>query len=215
LTRMFPGSQAVGEESIAEEPSLLERLSDGVVWLIDPIDGTASFVRGASRFSTLVALCIAGATVASWVHVPLARLMMTARKGQGTYLNGRQLRVAHTMPSGRLCVTVTDPQYQTPADHIQIARLRAADIIAAPCDGVGLAYIALAAGESSAAVFGWDSPWDHAAGLLAHAEAGGVQATAAGDAFRLTGGNQLPLAVAADQPLLQYIHTVIHGEPQA
>src|SRR5687768_3745093 len=56
LSKLLPGSRVVGEEACAAEPHLLERLDDGDVWLVDPLDGTANFVAGRPVFASMVAL---------------------------------------------------------------------------------------------------------------------------------------------------------------
>jgi fructose-1,6-bisphosphatase/inositol monophosphatase family enzyme len=55
----------------------------------------------------------------------------------------------------------------------------------------------------------WENPWDHAAGLLLHAEAGGVALTAAGEPFQLAGGNALPLVVAPDAATATSVHAAM------
>ena len=48
--QVIPGANVLGEESVAEDPSRLAWLSaEAPVWIIDPIDGTANFVRGHAR----------------------------------------------------------------------------------------------------------------------------------------------------------------------
>src|SRR5689334_12949265 len=55
LTALLPGSVVVGEEAVSADASVLQRLGgDAPVWVIDPIDGTAAFVRGEDGFATLV-----------------------------------------------------------------------------------------------------------------------------------------------------------------
>jgi fructose-1,6-bisphosphatase/inositol monophosphatase family enzyme len=209
LTAMFPGTTALGEESTAECPHLISRLGSGTVWLIDPIDGTASFAAGRPRFCTLVALCDADRILASWTLAPVTGIMLTARTGNGASINGRHVGVP-TARDGPVQVAVTNPAYRTRADREQIARLQAARLATIPCDSVGLEYIELcSAGRTQAGVFGWENPWDHAAGLLAHAEAGGAHSTASGDIFRLTGGNQLPLIIAPDRWMLDRLRAII------
>jgi fructose-1,6-bisphosphatase/inositol monophosphatase family enzyme len=65
-------------------------------------------------------------------------------------------------------------------------------------DGAGLEYVTLASGKRTCALMVWENVWDHAAGLLLHAEAGGVALTSDGAPFRLAGGNALPFVVAPD-----------------
>jgi fructose-1,6-bisphosphatase/inositol monophosphatase family enzyme len=64
----------------------------------------------------------------------------------------------------------------------------------------GLEYVELAAGRRQAMLVTWELPWDHAAGLLLHAEAGGVSLSGEGP-FRLAGGNELPFVVAPNLDL--------------
>jgi hypothetical protein len=46
----------------------------------------------------------------------------------------------------------------------------------------------------------WEYPWDHAAGLLLHAEAGGTVIGMDGEPFAIAGGNALPAIAAPDLP---------------
>jgi fructose-1,6-bisphosphatase/inositol monophosphatase family enzyme len=201
LTGFIGGSVVVGEEHVAANPDMLTALAGNrPVWLIDPIDGTANFVRGRPRFSTLVALQLGEDTIAAWLYAPVAHLMMTALTGAGTWLNGVPTKVAAAgARPERAEVIVTDQAYQTPQDRSDIAQLRRAGITTECCDGVGLTYIDLACGRRHTAMFGWENPWDHTAGLLAHTEAGGVHFTAKGTPFRPAGDNALPIIIASDR----------------
>ena len=80
-------------------------------------------------------------------------------------------------------------------------------------DTSGLEYIELAAGRRSAMVLTWEFPWDHAAGLLLHAEAGGVAMARDGRGFALAGGNALPFVAAPDEECARALHaTFAEGE---
>jgi fructose-1,6-bisphosphatase/inositol monophosphatase family enzyme len=59
----------------------------------------------------------------------------------------------------------------------------------------------------------WENPWDHAAGLLLHAEAGGVAQTATGEQFGIAGGNALPLVVAPDAVTATQVHAAMLAPP--
>ncbi|HEX2051404.1 MAG TPA: inositol monophosphatase family protein [Actinomycetota bacterium] len=199
LTRVLPGSVVVGEERIAAEPDVLRALgNDAPVWLIDPIDGTASFVAGGRRFSTIIALCAGGSTVAGWIHAPLMGHTLWALAGRGVYLDGVRLPRGSRRPAERVTVTLADASRRTEADACIAERLHQVGVTTAGCDGVGCEYVELATTGGRAALFSWDKPWDHAAGLLAVAESGGVTMTASGESFRPAGGNALPIVVAPD-----------------
>lgn len=66
------------------------------VWLIDPIDGTKSFVRRYPLFSTQIALMHRGELVLGLSNAPLFGQRAWAERGQGAFLNGRRIRVAAT-----------------------------------------------------------------------------------------------------------------------
>lgn len=90
LGKAFPGHGFYGEE--------LGRSSADAeyVWLIDPIDGTKSFVRGYPMFSTQIALMHRGELVLGVSNAPCygAGEMAWAEKGQGAFLNGESIRVS-------------------------------------------------------------------------------------------------------------------------
>ena len=52
----MPGSTVVGEEAVAADAALLDRLlGEQHVWIIDPIDGTTNFIEGRNEFAVMVA----------------------------------------------------------------------------------------------------------------------------------------------------------------
>jgi fructose-1,6-bisphosphatase/inositol monophosphatase family enzyme len=209
LPGILPGSTVVGEEAVSAEPRLLERLDgDAPVWIIDPLDGTSNFVRGEERFATIVALACQRRTLAAWIHAPAIGLTAMARAGGGATLNGRPIRVATPRPLSDLEIVVTHPAYQTPEDQRLIRRV-GRSLTTRPCTGVGLTYIELASGQESAAVFTWDNPWDHAAGLLLHAEAGGFSAMRNGEPFSLVGDHELPLVIASDRSAVEALRRIL------
>ncbi|MEX0913632.1 MAG: inositol monophosphatase family protein, partial [Demequina sp.] len=61
----------VGEEATAADPSLPDRLADQpAAWVVDPVDGTANFVKGSPTYAVMVALVEHGESVAGWILHP-------------------------------------------------------------------------------------------------------------------------------------------------
>jgi myo-inositol-1(or 4)-monophosphatase len=88
LLRGAPGSRIIGEEL---SPELVTR---GLVWIVDPLDGTTNFLHGFPAFAVSIAAAVDGAlTAAAVLHVPLDRLT-TATAGGGAWENGTQLGVS-------------------------------------------------------------------------------------------------------------------------
>jgi len=89
LLEAFPGHAIYGEER--------GRTGTGdFLWLVDPLDGTKSFVRGTPYFSTQIALMHAGELVLGVSHAPIYGETMWARRGGGAFMDGRRVEVAST-----------------------------------------------------------------------------------------------------------------------
>jgi fructose-1,6-bisphosphatase/inositol monophosphatase family enzyme len=200
LTALLPGSVVVGEEAVSGDRGLLAALQgDAPVWIIDPIDGTHNFIDGSPEFCVLVALAQRGELLASWTHAPVHDWTATATKGGGALLNGRSLKVP---PVGDglagLDVVTSEPRWWPASHRAGYDALTAQGAQLSHITAAGLEYVHLATGHHTALVGVWEFPWDHAAGLLLYAEAGGVVRTADGGPFRLAGGNALPFVCAPD-----------------
>jgi fructose-1,6-bisphosphatase/inositol monophosphatase family enzyme len=202
----------VGEEAVSADATVLGRLyGDAPVWVVDPVDGTAAFVRGEDGFATLVALVQGGEPLASWTYAPQRGLFATARRGHGAHLDGVPLRTASG--DGPLRLWTSNPIFRTGREREVLARLDVAGARCSPCSCAGLAYLDVARGGSDGVAFFWESPWDHAAGLLLTAEAGGASLTASGAPFHIPGGNTLPFTVARDAATARRIAGVMAGRP--
>ena len=88
LLREFPGYGFYGEETGQHAPA-----ADSV-WLVDPIDGTKSFVRESPFFSTQIALMRAGELVLGVSSAPAYDEIAWAERGGGAFLNDRAIRVS-------------------------------------------------------------------------------------------------------------------------
>jgi histidinol-phosphatase len=89
LREGFPDYGFCGEEMGEQTGTTSKR------WIIDPIDGTKSFVRGIPFFATLIALEEEGEVTAGVVHAPATGELLYARKGQGAFdETGKRLRVS-------------------------------------------------------------------------------------------------------------------------
>lgn len=87
LLGAFPGHGFYGEEtgSTAKDSEYL--------WLVDPIDGTKSFVAGYGMFSTQIALMHRGELVLGVSSAPAHHELAWAVRGQGAFLDGQPIRV--------------------------------------------------------------------------------------------------------------------------
>lgn len=197
LTTLLPGSVVVGEEAVHADPSTYEAIrTDAPVWIVDPVDGTRQFVHGDPGFCMLIALAWRGEVIASWTYAPALDEMAVAVRGKGAWLDGERL-VAGS-PQEAIEVATSHPDFTTPEQKQALLGLRTEGVVPRPCGSAGLEYLAIAKGELDAVAFSWELAWDHAAGLLLVAEAGGRNLTIAGEPFRIEGGNALPFTAGRD-----------------
>lgn len=161
-------------------------------WIIDPIDGSAQFARGSTEFATTVALWQAERLEAAWIYAPARGQMWTARRGHGVRLNDAPLHRAGTGSA----ISVTADEYITSPLRRTAALLRARGLRVMPCQTVSLAYTRLATGDLAAAIYDWDSPWDHAAGTLLNSEAGLAIRHATGEHYDPRRRTTAPLVIA-------------------
>ncbi|MFO8002735.1 inositol monophosphatase family protein [Thioalkalivibrio sp.] len=90
IRECFPDHGFYGEETGQSD------IDADYVWLIDPIDGTKSFVRGYPMFSSQIALMHRGELILGVSNAPLFGQRAWAERGQGAFLNGRRIQVAPT-----------------------------------------------------------------------------------------------------------------------
>lgn len=88
LRQHFPDYGFFGEEFGTQEGRVPVR------WIIDPIDGTANFIRGIPFFGTLIALEEAGEITAGVVYAPAQGDLLYAARGEGAYANGERVQVS-------------------------------------------------------------------------------------------------------------------------
>lgn len=177
LSDLLPGSIVVGEEAAAADLGVLERLhGDAPVWILDPVDGTLMYAKGDPGFAMIVALAHKGRTVAGWIHDPVGNRTVSAEEGQGAWLDGKRLKAN----PDRAIDDMAGAVWWKPAVDKLHGKVRQTH----PWGSAGRAYMALAEGELDFVVFRKLNPWDHAAGVLMHKEAGGTGKLIDGEPYR-------------------------------
>jgi histidinol phosphatase-like enzyme (inositol monophosphatase family) len=89
ITARFPDHAVVGEEYGADH-----RQDARFRWIIDPIDGTKSFIHGVPLYAVLMGLEIDGELVVGVANFPGLNEMVCAARGSGCWWNGRRCRVS-------------------------------------------------------------------------------------------------------------------------
>ena len=174
LLGLLPEAVFFGEEEAENQDPL-----HGWAYIVDPIDGTANFVRGFSQSAVSVALLRDGHPQYAVVLDPYRRELFTAIRGQGAFCNGQPIHVSDRPLSQGIFGMGTTPYNQDCQDlTLELTRR----LFSRSCDfrRMGAAVpdlCALACGRLDAFFECQLSPWDYAAGSLLIEEAGGFIST--------------------------------------
>ncbi|MFP6717749.1 MAG: 3'(2'),5'-bisphosphate nucleotidase CysQ [Alphaproteobacteria bacterium] len=166
---------------ISEElPLPPQRINARRAWIIDPIDGTKSFIDGIAEFAISIALVCDQEPIAAAVYNPITDQLFDAVKGGGTRLNGENATTSETaaLPAVVLGTSKTELRQQLWSHLFPEVTLKQVDAIA-----YKLALVAT--GELDAVIaLRPKSDWDIAAGDLLVREAGGLMTDAGGTPHR-------------------------------
>lgn len=197
LPLLAPGSRVAGEERASKDPSILEGLGSGTIWIVDPIDGTTNFVEGRPTFGIMVGLLREGEVVAGWIHTPVLEEMIVAEAGSGAVLNGRPFEVTGAAsaapPRDMASIRYLPPDLK--------AVWRDPKLRAGFTPGYGASaidYPRLVAGEWASLFFWRTFPWDHVPGTLIVQEAGGHVARLDGSPYSPVDGRGGLLVAASE-----------------
>lgn len=176
----FPEHSILGEEDLAVEKDK-ERL-----WLIDPIDGTTNFAHSLPIFCVSIAFLEKGVPLIGVVYIPLLDELFHAVRGNGAFLNNKQIHVSKKTELGKSLLATGFPYDRRESkvnnvDHFNNFIVRALCIRRMGSAAIDLCYTA--AGRYDAF---WELklyPWDTAAGMLMVEEAGGKVTDFSGNPF--------------------------------
>lgn len=171
IERYYPAHGILGEEfgeKAAADPSKAPAR-----WILDPIDGTFSFIHGVPLYSVLVGLEWAGRMVAGVIHMPALRETVWAAHGQGCWWDGKRARVTQSRDlSTATLLTGGGKLFETTGKmNVFTNLIRSVGVHRSWCDGYG--YALLATGRADVIVDPKMALWDIAALIPVIKEAGG------------------------------------------
>lgn len=168
IQRRFPTDGILGEEF-----GTLEGTS-GRRWLIDPIDGTKSFIRGVPLWGTLIAVVEAERVLAGAAFFPALDEIIAAAPNEGCWWNGRRATVSTTSTLAGATALVTDDRMFRRDAQRDGWQLLAQEAAVVRTWGDCFGYLLVATGRAEVMVDPAVSPWDIACFLPIIEEAGGV-----------------------------------------
>lgn len=197
IRRRFPDHGILGEEGGRERPEA------PVQWILDPVDGTKSFIHGIPLYTTLVGVVVGGRPVSGVIFAPATGELCEAARGMGARLNGSPcgVRECGSLEEALLLTTdVTTPGkagYEVPFRRL----LEACRMHRTWGDAYG--HMMVAAGRADIMFDPLLNIWDAAPLLPVLEEAGGVFRDLTG-APTIEGGNGISCSRGLLPELLPY-----------
>jgi myo-inositol-1(or 4)-monophosphatase len=168
LAAQYPDDAVVGEEHADSGGS------SGSMWIIDPIDGTANFVRGIPAWCVVIACVRDGVTEVGVIHEPSTGETFYGFRGGGAFLNDRPIRASNStdLTEGSVGIGFSNRAEALNVVGLIKAILSEGGVFFRNASGaLMLAYVA--SGRLLAYAEEHMNSWDCVAGLLLVEEAGG------------------------------------------
>ena len=198
IEERYPDDAILGEEQGASEGA------SGRRWIVDPIDGTYSFVHGAPLYGVLIGVEIEGEPTVGVINMPALGEMVYAARGLGCYLNGELARVSNTATLEDALLLSTDfgtcEHYGFGRAAEELQRRVGARRTWGDCYG----YVLVATGRADVMLDPAMSLWDCAALLPVIEEAGGSFTDWKGQRT-IAGGN----AIATNKLLFEQVMKIV------
>ena len=187
IAARFPEHGIIGEEFGPE------RTEAEFIWVLDPIDGTKSFISGVPLFGTLIALARQGRPILGIIDQPISRERWIGASGHPTTLNGAPIRCRPCPALARASVFATSPDMFKSGDAAAFARVAAAAKLVrfgADCYAYGL----LALGSIDLVIEASLKPYDFSAMVPIVEGAGGIASDWRGMPLSLTSDGRVLVA---------------------
>lgn len=168
IEKHFPGDGILGEEFGITRPEAKRR------WILDPIDGTKSFVRGVPLWGTLIAIAEGNEVLAGAAFFPAIDELVVAAQSCGCWWNGRACEVSKVGDLAAATVLATDARFTERRSRRDAWNLLASRATIARTWGDCYGYLLVATGRAEVMVDDIVSAWDAAAFLPIIEEAGGI-----------------------------------------
>lgn len=188
----FPDHSIVGEEfgeHVGTAP---------VRWILDPIDGTKTFIRGVPFYGTLIGIEVEGVSQVGVIYIPALNEMVAAATGLGAWHNGRRCHVSSRTLAESLVVSTDETAVRArSAGFTDLAAATEMQRTWADCYG----YVMVATGRAEVAIDPVMAIWDTAPLLPIIEEAGGRFTSWAGEATIHGGDSVASNGIVHDQAL--------------
>lgn len=164
----YPDDSVVGEEGTSSQGK------SGRRWVIDPLDGTANYVRGWNASAVSIGLSIDGEYAVGAIYDPYSDELFVAGTGEGAFKNGERLIRQQSLSFDESFVGVTG-SYSVTSRRLRAEVTRRLILQAGDVRSLGsaaLSFCYMADGRLDASFGNGYGEWDMAAGIVIAREAG-------------------------------------------
>lgn len=195
ITQFYPEHRIIGEEGMSAPITDTK----GIIWVIDPIDGTLNFVKQKDNFGIMIGIFEDGKPIAGYIYNVMRYELYYGIVGDGVYHNQKPL---YALP----ITTLSDSLVMGNVGMFALNRCNSQRLLKAVLGvrahgSAALEVIEVIKGQAAAYLSFGLSPWDFAAGY-AICEAAGLKATKA---------NGEPLSILEKSPVI-FAHPSVHQE---
>lgn len=181
----FPEHRIFGEEGFGDEIKSLE----GVIWMLDPIDGTMNFIHQKRNFAISLGIYLNGIGMLGYIYDVMNDDFYHAVKGEGAYFNDERLPLLENTPIEEAVIGV-NASWVAPnrrIEHMPIVEMvhRCRGTRSYGSAAIELAYVS--SGRIDAYMSLRLSPWDIAGGMVIAQEVGAIATNMKGEIPHLLG----------------------------
>lgn len=167
INNHFPDERVLGEEGSGHDFTDL----NGVVWVIDPIDGTLNFVKQQTDFAIMISVYENGIGYLGYIYDVMKDELYSAIKNQGSYLNGERLETVKDIPLREGLVAISHRLMASELND-EARKIGRASSGVRMIGSAGLETIRVATGRLVAYLGASLAPWDIGAGKVIAEELG-------------------------------------------
>ncbi|MDW0115865.1 inositol monophosphatase family protein [Sporosarcina thermotolerans] len=185
IREKFPDHRIFGEEGFGDEIKSLE----GVIWMLDPIDGTMNFIHQKRNFAISLGIYLEGVGILGYIYDVMNDDFYHAVKGEGAYFNDERLPMLENTPIEEAVIGV-NASWVAPnrrIEHMPIVEMvhRCRGTRSYGSAAIELAYVS--SGRIDAYMSLRLSPWDIAGGMVIAQEVGAIATNMKGENPHLLG----------------------------
>lgn len=200
IKETYPDHKILGEEGFGDKVESL----DGVVWIIDPIDGTMNFIHQQRNFAISLAVYHNGVGEIGLIYDVVHDELYHAKRGAGAFLNNQPLPKLEevSVKEAVIALNATWVTENSKIDHRLLGRL-VRDVRGTRSYGsAALEMVFVATGRIDSYMSMRLAPWDIAAGVIIVKEVGGIATTLKGESLNFLEKQSLFIAKPGLHPTI-------------